>query len=83
MTVADPASAPALKAAAKKARVDRKQATEVAVAKARDAAAMPPPPKPGIQAKEGKGKKKTADAARPGSRRRSPRGRSTLGQHGR
>ena len=49
MTVADPASAPALKAAAKKARLDRKQATQVAFAKAQDAAAMPPPPKPGIQ----------------------------------
>ena len=63
MTVADPSSAPALKAAAKKARLDRKQATQVAFAKAQDAAAMPPPPKPGIQAREGKDKKKTAGAA--------------------
>ena len=83
MTVADPASAPALKAAAKKARVDRKQATQVALAKARDAAAMPPPPKPGVQAKEGKDKKKTAAPPGPDQEEEDPRGRCTLGQHGR
>ena len=72
MTPADAASAPALKAASKKARLERKQATQVAIAKARDAAAMPPPPKPGIQAKEGKGKKKTADAAPARIKRKKP-----------
>ena len=73
MTAADSASAPALKAASKKARVDRKQATQVAIAKARDAAAaMPPPPKPGIQAKDGRGKKKTADAAPARIKRKKP-----------
>ena len=60
MTVADPSAAPALKAAAKKARLDRKQATQAAFAKAQDTAAMPPPPKPGTQAKAGKDKKKVA-----------------------
>ena len=74
MMVADPSAAPALKAAAKKARLYRKQATQDACAKAQDAAAMPPPPKPGTQAKAGKDKKKPAGAAaaRIGSRKRRP-----------
>ena len=59
-TVADPSAAPALKAAAKKARVERKQATQAALAKAQaQTAAMPPPPAPGAQARAGKDKKKT------------------------
>ena len=58
-TVANPSAATALKAAAKKARLERKQSTQAAIAKAQaQTAAMPPPPAPGAQARAGKDNKK-------------------------
>ena len=72
MMVADPASAPALKAASKKARLDRKQATQVALAKAQDAAAMPPLLNLESRPRRGRTRRRPLAPPRPGSRRRRP-----------
>ena len=64
MTVAATSAAPELRAAAKKARLDRTQARVAAVQTAQaQTKAMPPPPAPGAQARAGRAKPK-ADAAR-------------------
>ena len=83
MTVAAPSAAPELRAAAKKARVDRTQARVAAIETVQaQTTAMPPPPAPEAQAKAGKAKPK-ADATRTISRRSRKEGRFSAGLYGR